>query len=370
MNFVGQAKRLLRFVGPFPYNPTLVFLFFFSHYLSRLLPAIASEAAGPARVRAVLAALLICLVSSGAYAVTSDLLKRYRRWSSSNFVLYYLELQGILVVGVVAHWLILSALAPFGFNFVIEFDFINSPNLLPWTSLLMLLVFALMHYAERNVLERLANANALNQQLQKARLEMLLVEEDLRKQTAALLHDRVQSQITIAAMNLAKVQLQVSPDSSAEIAEIRAHLEKIRRIDLKNVSQSLSPNIEALGLKQSVQEFTNEIDSKIHFLVEIDDTAFENNERLALGIFRIIEQAVVNCITHGPARNVRIMAQPAAAEGIDLVVEDDGPGVDPTAAGQGVGTAVIDSWVSILKGTKSVESSPGNGYKLRVLAPL
>jgi hypothetical protein len=32
----------------------------------------------------------------------------------------------------------------------------------------------------------------------------------------------------------------------------------------------------------------------------------------------------------------------------------------------GMGYAVIDSWVSILKGRREIHSSPGNGYKLEV----
>lgn len=36
----------------------------------------------------------------------------------------------------------------------------------------------------------------------------------------------------------------------------------------------------------------------------------------------------------------------------------------------GVGTAIIDSWVSILNGRKSIEAVPGHGYQLRIVAPV
>ena len=369
MKIVSRLKRLSRFVGPFPYNPTLIFLFFLSHYISRLLPAVAHAETLLGRMQMFLASLLIAVSASGAFAICAILFKRYRRWSETNFAIYYLEVLAGQVAGISTHWLIVTLLNRLGFDFKIEFDFFASPLLLFWASLLVLIVFALMHYAERNVLERLASANLLNTQLQKARLDMVLLEEGLRKQTASFLHDRVQSQITIAAMNLATVQAQVAPQTAEEIGEIRAHLEKIRRIDLKTVSQSLSPNIEALGLNNAVDEFVNQLDKSMRFLIELKDEDFENDPKLALGTFRIIEQAVINSVTHGPAKNVQISAVTDARGDIELVIEDDGPGANLAAIAPGVGSAVIDSWVSIMGATKTIESSPGNGYKLSVLMP-
>jgi signal transduction histidine kinase len=334
------------------------------------LPAVAQEKSFLGRLEMFLAALLISLFSSSAFALCAYFFKHHRTWSETNFGLYYLELLACQGLGVAAHFLIVVIVNRFGFEFKIDFDFIIAPALFLWSSVLVLLVFALMHFAERNVLERLSNARQLNQQLQKARLDMLLLEEDLRKQTATFLHDRVQSQITIAAMNLATVQAQVAPQTAAAISEVRGHLEKIRRIDLKTVSQSLSPNIEVLGLNNAVHEFVNQLDRKMLFLIQIKDEYFENSPQLALGAFRIIEQAVINSVTHGPAKNVQIKTIKDPQGTLEISIEDDGPGANPSETASGVGTTVIDSWVSILKGTKSVESSPGNGYKLSVLAPL
>ena len=54
---------------------------------------------------------------------------------------------------------------------------------------------------------------------------------------------------------------------------------------------------------------------------------------------------------------------------LSLVIEDNGPGVDLETIKFGMGSAVIDSWVSILKGRKEINSSPGSGYKLEVIFP-
>jgi len=52
------------------------------------------------------------------------------------------------------------------------------------------------------------------------------------------------------------------------------------------------------------------------------------------------------------------------------MISDDGPGADLDLVSSGVGTAVIDSWVSILKGKKTVDTVPGHGYRLVINFPV
>jgi glucose-6-phosphate-specific signal transduction histidine kinase len=54
------------------------------------------------------------------------------------------------------------------------------------------------------------------------------------------------------------------------------------------------------------------------------------------------------------------------AQSPNLEISDDGPGGAPGSASTGVGTAVIDSWLSILKGVKTIETAQGHGYRLTV----
>ena len=54
------------------------------------------------------------------------------------------------------------------------------------------------------------------------------------------------------------------------------------------------------------------------------------------------------------------------AQSPNLEISDDGPGSAPGSASTGVGTAVIDSWLSILKGVKTIETAQGHGCRLTV----
>jgi signal transduction histidine kinase len=103
--------------------------------------------------------------------------------------------------------------------------------------------------------------------------------------------------------------------------------------------------------------------------LRIDETLNQDAAQLQLGIYRIIEQALINAITHGPASEIKITATVTLNSDYLVSVVDNGPGAILAERSVGYGTAVIQSWVSILGGTKTVESSPGHGYKLSVLVP-
>ena len=86
-----------------------------------------------------------------------------------------------------------------------------------------------------------------------------------------------------------------------------------------------------------------------------------------LGIFRIVEQAVINAITHGPAKKIVISVTRELLNAVVVEVSDDGPGSDSMEPG--TGTVIIDAWVSILNGEKVVKTKVGSGYALQVTFP-
>ena len=106
-----------------------------------------------------------------------------------------------------------------------------------------------------------------------------------------------------------------------------------------------------------------EVSLRIDHLTELLDS------EVSLGIFRIVEQAMLNALVHGPANRVQISVTTNAEGVTDIIVSDDGPGVTVEAATAGVGTTIIDSWVGILNGSKEIDSAPGHGYRLQVTFP-
>ena len=51
------------------------------------------------------------------------------------------------------------------------------------------------------------------------------------------------------------------------------------------------------------------------------------------------------------------------------MIADDGVGASLESITAGVGSAIIDSWVSILKGVTEIDTMPGHGFRIQVTFP-
>ena len=226
-----------------------------------------------------------------------------------------------------------------------------------------------MHRAERSITDRLQQANHLVKQLKADREELVNLDEAIRRQTSTFLHDRVQSDLMVIGMKLKSIQGASSAEVNEVIDRAIARLEETRNSDLKNLIQVLSPNFEAAGLKGSIESLVVQYESGMTVLIEIDESSEQLDSLFLLGTYRIVEQGLLNAFVHGPAKNVLVSVSTNQSGHTAILVSDDGPGTLQGFADTGVGTAVIDSWVGILNGKKSIDTVPGHGYRLHVEFP-
>ena len=361
-------KKTLRIIGPYPYNPTLIFLFFFAFYFSRFVTLVIDQPKGAERWFAGLIIILGSLLPASLYASFAHLLQKYRKWSSENLGFYVLE-----VGAAQALLLLFSPIIHLLFEKYLDFNFITliglNTNVFLASLVLALILLALMHSAERVLVERLKNADTLVEKLEADRRELVLSDEELRRQTSQFLHDRVQSDLMVVAMKLKGIQGHSSKDVDLVLSKAITRLESTRSSDLRNLVQILTPNFERGGLKESLEPLRAQYESNFGVSIEFGSDIGSLSENQQLGIFRIIEQALLNALVHGPASNVTISLIRNQSGGTQLVISDDGPGLDPNDAKSGVGTAIIDSWIGILNGSKEIDSTPGHGYRIKVVFP-
>lgn len=243
----------------------------------------------------------------------------------------------------------------------------NSFNLYLASLTLTFIGLGLMHKAERSISNRFMDAEELVKRLESDRQELVNSDEELRRQTSQFLHDRVQSDLMVIGMKLKSISGKSSPEVEDVLDKAAQRLEKIRTSDIRNLVQILSPNFEAGGLDEALEQLKDQylkiMDVTIH--IEIEPAELDSKE--LLGIYRIVEQALLNSLIHGPAEKVIVEIEHKNEKEISLVISDNGPGIKAHPIIFGVGSAVIDSWVSILNGRREVTTSPGNGYKLEVI---
>jgi signal transduction histidine kinase len=235
------------------------------------------------------------------------------------------------------------------------------------TSLFLVLgILAIMHHGERSIRDRLGVADKLVAKLELDREGLVRADIELREQTSRFLHDRVQSDLMVAAMKLKSVAGGSSEEVNAVIGLVISRLEQTRTTDLRDLVQVLAPHFEASGFRESVRVLASPYRASIEIEIAVDDASEALNHEVLLGAFRIIEQSLLNALVHGPAKHVKISLTTDAKGHSQLEISDDGPGSISGPDSSGVGTAVIDSWLSILKGVKTIDTVPGHGYRLTV----
>lgn len=364
----SRLRDLKNLIGPYPYNPYLIFLFFFALFFSRFIPLISYLPAGQERWRAGGVIILASAIPSAIFAGGALLLKNFRLWSSQSTVFYLLEVAFFHYLNLkllpVINSVITNELGR-GYETVVALSF---PVYLASLAL-SLIALALMHQADRKINDRLSTATKLVVKLENERADLITSEEDLRRQTSQFLHDRVQSDLMIVGMKLKSISELSTPEVNQVIEGAILHIEKTRAADLKNLIQILTPNLDTGTFSSAVDVLLEKYRQNMEVFLQIDPKTEGLNPEAKLGAYRIIEQAILNSLVHGPATRVQIIASVESSGHIKIIISDNGPGVILEEVSPGVGSAIIDSWVGILGGNRKIDTTPGHGYRLEVEFP-
>lgn len=90
------------------------------------------------------------------------------------------------------------------------------------------------------------------------------------------------------------------------------------------------------------------------------------------GLYRVAQEAIANAQKHAHAQHIEVMLS-ADEQQVQLVVQDDGVGFDPTLVAHRseghFGLAGMSERVKLLGGTLSIQSTPGTGTRIAVTVP-
>jgi signal transduction histidine kinase len=90
-----------------------------------------------------------------------------------------------------------------------------------------------------------------------------------------------------------------------------------------------------------------------------DDIFLENTAKAE--VFRIYQELINNTMNHSKAKNVKISMNSNALASMEMIIEDDGVGFDPTLMKKGSGLYNITERAKQIGGTIIFQSKPGSG---------
>ena len=216
-------------------------------------------------------------------------------------------------------------------------------------------------------------------QAQQERLlqQILTTQEEERRRVARDLHDTVAQDLAALRLEAERLQARASdPESHALLARLerrsREMLETVRSI-LGDLRLSI---LDSEGFVPAVRALLDKAKERAglvtHLLVDAE-TDEEPPYELAIALFRVVQEALLNIVQHAGAQHV-IVSLELTERHVEVTVEDDGCGFEPEprpadGSGRGLGLLGMEERVHLVGGRIAIESSPGAGTTLRVRVP-
>jgi signal transduction histidine kinase len=232
----------------------------------------------------------------------------------------------------------------------------------------LLMVGALL--TERQSRDRLSLAN------DRLRRYALLVENQAtlqeRNRIAREIHDSVGHALTAQSIQLENVAMWL-PENVDRAEE---HLQKARGLGkeaLQNVRQSVAtmrqPPLQGQSFHEAIQKLVQEFERNtgIPAAMQIQKTQGLPAD-IAIALYRIVQEAITNIAKHSQATQVNLVLRKTLTE-IELIVEDNGQGFDPTQNTTGFGLQSMRERTEALGGLFYLNSQPSQGCRLHLNIP-
>jgi signal transduction histidine kinase len=204
-------------------------------------------------------------------------------------------------------------------------------------------------------------------------LQRLALLED-RERIAKELHDGAIQSLFAVGMGLqGSAALAPSEELRSRLQDAVEELDRVIR-DLRNYIFGLRPGILAdRQLDQALQRLCEEVQQRsgVLAIAEVDPQVAAELAGQAADVVQLAREALSNVSRHAQAATCRVSLYQDQA-GLVLEIDDDGRGFDPTTAthtGTGQGLRNLRERAHHLGGQAEIDSTPGEGTRIRVTLP-
>jgi signal transduction histidine kinase len=211
-------------------------------------------------------------------------------------------------------------------------------------------------------------------ELKQLSARLVEAQEQERRAISRELHDEVGQSLSGALVELANLSTAIRARDAGlmetRVGEIKSLVEGSVGV-VRNMALLLRPSmLDDLGLVPALQWHAREVSKRGAVRVKVIAAGIPEDlpEEYNTCIYRIVQEALHNCLQHAAAKTVVVSVRLEGAL-IRLHIQDDGRGFNSRQE-RGMGLIGMQERVSYLGGTFRVDSEPGHGAEVSIELPV
>jgi PAS domain S-box-containing protein len=201
------------------------------------------------------------------------------------------------------------------------------------------------------------------------------VREEEKARIAREVHDELGQVLTVLKLETSMCELgfsELSPALTERLQSMKKLIDQTFSI-VRDVATALRPPILDAGIGSAVEWQARRFEARtqIPCLTVVPEAPVKLSDAKAVGLFRILQEALTNVLRHAEAHTVELHLQLKEGE-LELIIADDGKGfdVERDRRDSSFGLIGIRERVLMLGGRLNIQSEPGEGTTLTVTVPL
>lgn len=201
---------------------------------------------------------------------------------------------------------------------------------------------------------------------------LLQADEQVRAQASMTLHNDIQAALLRSVVRLEGIRDFLTDEQRRVFDASIDEIETVREERVRALSRVLSPDIAAMGLLQALEElaglYADVMPAAFDFPAEVQERFLPLGEpdELALAVYRIAEQSLLNALKHGRSTSVDLGLAILPDGRVRLTVA--GHGLTPSPALRaGTGLATINAWLDAVGGSWELRARPDGGEMVAVI---
>ncbi len=212
-------------------------------------------------------------------------------------------------------------------------------------------------------------------QLRELAAHVETVREEEKAHIAREVHDELGQMLTVLKLEISMCEIsfaELDPGLAARLQGMKRLIAQLFQ-QVRDVATALRPPILDAGIASAIDWQARRFEERtgIACLVEVPECPPQLSNAKAIGLFRILQEALTNVMRHAQAQTVSLRLE--QQEGVlSLSISDDGRGFSVQQGRQGLSFGLVGmrERAQMLGGTLVLDSQPGEGTSIRVSVPL